>query len=224
MAIPRDWRNLPWYVRYDLGNRALTNLRVAMIQATHLHARVELHSPARIGPGFELDIPDSGTLIVGPNVDFRRGFVCEIGGNGRVLIGENTIFTSHCMIQCSTTIEIGKRCAFGQSTLIFDGKHRYAGADQHWMDQGYDFHPITIGDGAGISDKCTVYADVGERAMIASHSVVNRPIPAYCLAAGVPARVLRRFGSVPPDPDGKRSTKEGSDPSMPSQAAGGAQD
>jgi acetyltransferase-like isoleucine patch superfamily enzyme len=39
-----------------------------------------------------------------------------------------------------------------------------------------------------------VQAEVGERAMIASQSVVNRPIPAYSVAAGVPARVIRRFG------------------------------
>ncbi len=89
---------------------------------------------------------------------------------------------------------IGPRCAFGQSALIFDGTHRYADAGRHWGEQGWDFEPITIGAGVGVSDKCTIHASIGERAMIASHSVVNRPIPAYSVAAGVPARVVRRFG------------------------------
>jgi acetyltransferase-like isoleucine patch superfamily enzyme len=65
------------------------------------------------------------------------------------------------------------------------------------MRQGYDLRPIHIGDGAGISDKCTIQADVGERAMVASGSVVNRPIPPYCLAMGAPARIVRYFG--PPE-------------------------
>jgi acetyltransferase-like isoleucine patch superfamily enzyme len=194
MTAPRDWRLLLWHVRYDLGVRVTTSARKAWTTACNPQARVVIDRPTRIGPGFELEIGDSSAFIVGPGADFRRGFVCEIADGGRVVIGEGTIFTGHCMIQCSTSIEIGQRCAFGQSTLIYDGAHRYTTLDQHWLDQGYDFTPIRIGDGAGISDKSTVTADIGERAIIASHSVVNRPIPAYCVAAGVPARVVRKFG------------------------------
>lgn len=194
MSVPRDWRRIPWYARYDLGRRVVSRGKLLLIQATHLHCRVEIQRPVNIGPGFRLDIWDKGTLIVGPGVDFRRGFTCEIGGNGTVVIGARTCFTSNALIQCSTTIEIGERCSFGQSVLIVDGQHRYDDPDRHWLDQGYDFTPITIGDGVGVSDKCTVQESIGERAMIASQSVVNRPIPPYSVAAGVPARVIRRFG------------------------------
>jgi acetyltransferase-like isoleucine patch superfamily enzyme len=194
VPLPRDWRKLPWYARYDLGRRVVSRGRLLVIQATHLHCRVEIQRPVNIGPGFRLDIWDQGTLIVGPRVDFRRGFTCEIGGNGTVVIGPGCTFTSNVLIQCSTSIEIGKRCSFGQSVLIVDGQHRYVDPDRHWLDQGYDFQPFKIGDGVGVSDKCTVQADIGERAMIASQSVVNRPIPPYTVAAGVPARVIRRFG------------------------------
>jgi acetyltransferase-like isoleucine patch superfamily enzyme len=177
-----------------MAPRLASGVRRALILATHQHCHVEFRGPVRLGPGFHLEIPEHGTFIVGPGVDFRRGFVCEISGGGRVEIGGWTTFTSSCLVQCSTSIRIGERCAFGQSVLIVDGHHRYQGLDRHWLDQGYDFTPITIGDGVGVSDKCTVFADIGERAMVASHSVVNRPIPAYSVAAGVPARVIRTFG------------------------------
>jgi acetyltransferase-like isoleucine patch superfamily enzyme len=107
------------------------------------------------------------------------------------------VFTSNTLIQSSTLVSIGKRCAIGQSTLIVDAYHRYRDHERHWAEQGYDYTPIHIGDGAGVSDKCTIQADVGERAMIASGSVVNRPIPPFCLAVGAPARVVRYFG--PPE-------------------------
>jgi acetyltransferase-like isoleucine patch superfamily enzyme len=187
-------RRLPWEIRYKHGERLMSALRIAVVRSTYTHCRVEFRGPARLGPGFHLDIRDGGTFIAGAGVDFRRGFVCEIWGNGRVVIGDDTVFTSHALLQCTTSIEIGKRCAFGQSTLIVDGKHRYLGTDSHWLDQGYDFQPVTIGDGVGVSDKCTVQNSIGERSMIVSHSVVNREIPPYSLAAGVPARVIRRFG------------------------------
>lgn len=206
MLARRNWRKLPWHVRYRWGRRGLASgARRLAIQATHLHCRVEFEGPVHLGPGFELDIPDSGTLIVGAGVDFRRGFVCEIGGNGRVVIGAGTTFTSNALVQCMTSIEIGRRCAFGQSVLIVDGYHRYADHDRHWLNQGYDFRPLKIGDGAGVSDKCTVQADIGERAMVASQSVVDRAIPDFCVAAGAPARVVRYFG--PPDRDPRKRTQ-----------------
>jgi len=85
MGAERALRRLPWRLRYGLGGRVMSTTRRLMIEATHLHCHVEFRGPVRIGPGFAIDIPDRGTLIVGPGVDFRRGFVCEISGEGRVL-------------------------------------------------------------------------------------------------------------------------------------------
>lgn len=190
-------RRLPWRLRYELGARFLSSARRVLIQATHQHCHVEFQGPVRIGPGFELHIPRRGTLVVGSGVEFRRGFVCEIAGRGRVEIGPRTVFTAHALLQCTTSIEIGADCAFGQSVLVADGYHRYGDLQKRTIEQGYDFRPIRIGEGASISDKCTVQAEVGERALVASNSVVHRPIPAYCLAVGTPARVVRYFG--PPE-------------------------
>ena len=197
MEVPERLRRVPWHLRYRVGAKALSDLRRVLVQATHRHCRVEFQGPVRLGPGFALDIPDHGTLVVGAGVDFRRGFVCEISGNGRVSIGAGSIFTSHALIQCSTSIDIGKRAVFGQSLLMADGNHRYRDPDTHLLDQGYDYRPITIGDGAMVTTKCTVLADIGERSVIGANSVVTRPIPAFCLAAGAPARVVDYFG--PPD-------------------------
>ena len=188
---------IPWVLRYEVGSRTASALRALVVRVTHLHCRVEFRGPVLLGPGFSLFIPDRGSFVVGPGVSFRRGFACEIYGDGRVEIGGGTVFTSNALVQCTTEIVIGEGCAFGQSTLIVDGVHRYRDPDRHWLEQGYDFRPVRIGDGAGISDKCTIQADVGERAMVASGSVVNRPVPPFCLAVGSPARIVRYFG--PPE-------------------------
>lgn len=187
----------PWVARYEYGARLASALRLLSVRLTHGHCQVEIREPVRLGPGFSLYIPDHGTLVVGEGVEFRHGFRCEIHGDGRVEIGAGTVFTSNCLIQCSSLVSIGEQCAFGQSTLVVDGYHRYRDPSRHWLEQGYDFRPIHIGPGAGISDKCTIQADVGERAMVASGSVVKRPVPPYCLAVGSPARVVRYFG--PPE-------------------------
>ncbi|MGH2760585.1 MAG: acyltransferase, partial [Actinomycetota bacterium] len=101
------------------------------------------------------------------------------------------------LIQCSTTIEIGKRAIFGQALQIADGSHRFRDWTTDLLDQGYDFRPITIGDNVLVHSKCTVVADIGQAAVVGANSLVNKPVPAYCLVGGVPAKVLEYFG--PPD-------------------------
>jgi acetyltransferase-like isoleucine patch superfamily enzyme len=191
---PAGLRELPWYLHHRVGSRAASEARRQMIRATHRHCRVEFRGPVHLGPGFSLDIPGRGTLIVGSGVEFRRGFVCQIQGDGRVEIGDGAVFTAGCLIQCSTSIEIGPGVVVGQAGLIVDGRHRFRDPERHLLAQGYDFKPIRIEEDAVIMGKCTVFANVGRRAVIGAHSVVSRDIPAYTLALGAPARPVEYFG------------------------------
>lgn len=172
----------------------VSDLRRLGIKLTHSHCHVEFLGPVRLGPGFALHIPDEGTLIVGAGVDFRRGFYCEISGSGRVEIGPGTTFTAEAMIQCTTSITIGAEVQIGQSVLIVDGNHRYRDYSKPFLAQGYEHRPVTIGNGAVLLSKATVFADVGERSVVGAHALVNRNIPPWCLAVGTPARVVDYFG------------------------------
>jgi acetyltransferase-like isoleucine patch superfamily enzyme len=190
-------RRLPWKLRYIYGERLATATRKALIRATHQHCHVEFRGPVRLGPGFSLNIPGPGTFIVGEGVDFRRGFHCEISGHGRVIIGAGSVFTSGALVQCTTSIEIGERCHLGQALLLVDGNHRFRDPNLPLMAQGYDYRPIRIGNDVSIMAKCTVLADIGEHSFIGSNAVVSKPVPAFCLALGAPARVVEYFG--PPE-------------------------
>jgi acetyltransferase-like isoleucine patch superfamily enzyme len=190
-------RKSPWVLRYRTGARLSSDLRRLVVVATHRHCRVEFRGPVRLGPGFALHIPDHGSFIVGVGVEFRRGFVCEISGNGRVSIGDGSYFTSNALIQCSTSIDIGQGCGFGQSVLLVDGKHRFRDPTRHLLEQGYDFKPLRIGDGATVMAKCTVFNDIGEGTVVGAHSVVSKPLPPRCLALGTPAKPVEFFEEGP---------------------------
>jgi acetyltransferase-like isoleucine patch superfamily enzyme len=197
LVTPDRLKKVPWQLRYDVGGKVATQLRKASILATHRHARVEFRGPVRLGPGFSLYIPDHGTFTVGVGVDFRRGFVCEIAGDGIVTIGDGVIFTSVALLQCSTSIDVRPRATLGQSTLLVDGIHTFGSPDKHLLDQGYEYRPLVIGANAIIMTKSTVFADVGDNTIIGAHSLVNRPIPSGCLAAGAPAKVIRYWADEP---------------------------
>lgn len=181
-------------IGYQWGPRLMSELRKRWVLLRHPHATIRFEGPAYLGPGFSLHMPDGGTFIVGPGVEFRRGFRAEISNNGRITIGAGSYLTYDVILACSTSIDIGERCGLAQSTFVADGNHRYRDLDRPFLAQGYEFRPIRIEDGAQIHSKCTIVASIGERAVIGANAVVNRPIPPHTLAAGVPARVIDYFG------------------------------
>jgi acetyltransferase-like isoleucine patch superfamily enzyme len=188
---------LPWRLRYVHAAAAASRARRLSILATHQHADVRIDKQARLGPRFSLWIPERGRFHVAAGCEFRRDFYAEVHGDGSVDIGPQTIFVNSNVIQISTSLTIGKRCVFGSGILVADGNHKFRDHTRHLLDQGYNYRPITVGDGALVLTNCTVVASIGAGAVVGANSVVTRPVPDFCLAVGAPARVIEYFG--PPD-------------------------
>jgi acetyltransferase-like isoleucine patch superfamily enzyme len=178
-------------------------LRKRWVLFRNPHAHIEFQGAVYLGPGFSLDMPRGGTLIVGPGVEFRRRFRAEFGSaTTRITIGGGCSFTYDVVIQCLSSIEIGDHCLFAQGTSIVDGSHRFRDLDLPIGAQGYELRPIRIANHAAVMSKCTVIADIGERTFVGAGAVVTRPLPAYCVATGIPARVVDFFGPPGQEPPG----------------------
>ncbi len=198
-------RWLPFKVGYLHGPRIMSRLRQQWILLRHPHAEIRFGRNVYLGPRFSLFIPGRGSFIVGDDVEFRRDFRAEVSGTGRITIGSGSVFTYSVLIQCSTTIEIGQRCMFGQTTLLLDGQHRFRDLSRPMLEQGYDFHPLRIEDDAVITTKCTIMADVGRRAFVGANSVVTKAIPPYTVAVGAPAKPIEYFGPPGGEPQELRA-------------------
>jgi acetyltransferase-like isoleucine patch superfamily enzyme len=194
--------DLPYRIGYRDGPRHASRLRMRWFILRHPRANIRFGRDVYIGPGFSVDIPAEGTLEVGDGVEFRRNFRAELSGGGRIVIGNDCHFTYNVLMQCSTLIEIGDRCMFGQSTIVIDGQHRFRDLDRPMLEQGYDFQHIRIEDDATITTKCSIMADIGRRAFIGANSVVSKPVPAYTIAVGAPARPIEYFGPPGQEPAG----------------------
>jgi acetyltransferase-like isoleucine patch superfamily enzyme len=164
------------------------------------HAHIEFRGAVYIGPGFSLHMPQGGTFIVGHGVEFRRNFRAEIGPEGRLEIGELCVFTYDVIMSCETSIEVGDGALLGQNSYVVDGNHKFRDLDVPFLAQGYTYRPLKIGPGAAVHSKCTVVNDIGERAIIGANAVITKPIPAFCIAGGVPARVLEYYGPPGQEP------------------------
>lgn len=183
---------------YFTGPRLMSGLRKRWVLLRNPQATISFGTGTFLGPRFSLHMPYGGTFVTGEHVEFRRGFRAELAGpEARIEIGSLSVCTYDVLMQCSTSIVVGERCMLGQSTMVVDGSHRFRDLDQPVLAQGYDFTPIRIGDDAWITNKCTIISDVGQRVVVAANAVVTRPVPAFCVAGGVPARVIDYFG--PPE-------------------------
>ena len=203
--MPRD-------LGYGYGPRAMSWLRKRWLLARHPHVEITFSGPVYLGPGFSLHAPEAATLTIGRGVEFRRGFRCELAPGATLTIGDDTKFTYDVLIQCTTTIAIGKRCMFGQASAIFDGNHRFRDHTRPMLEQGYELRPIVIADDATVTTKCTIVADIGTHSFVGANAVVSRDLPAYVLAFGAPARPVDYYGpegGEPPELATDRSDKSG---------------
>src|SRR5256885_16543872 len=80
-------------IGYGWGPRLMSELRKRWILLSHRHANIVFEGPVHIAPGFSLYIPENGSFIVGPGVEFRRGFRAEVGNGGRGVIGARCPFS-----------------------------------------------------------------------------------------------------------------------------------
>jgi acetyltransferase-like isoleucine patch superfamily enzyme len=209
-------RWLPQRIGYGYAWKVGSWLRKQSILIRHPHANIRFGRGVYLGPGFSLFIPGEGSFIVGDRVEFRRDFRAEVSGRGRVTIGDEATFTYSVLIQCSTEIDIGPRCQFGQTTILVDGQHRFRDLSRPMLEQGYDFHPLRIEEDAVITTKCTIMADVGKRAFIGANAVVTKPVPPYTVAVGTPARPIEYFGPPGEEP---AELAHGRDSSAPGTAS-----
>lgn len=112
-------------------------------------------------------------------------------------IGSNVSIGDDSHITAINKIEIGNNVLTGKKITITDnvhGKSTYEllicpPANRPLYSEG----PVIIEDGVWIGDKVTILANVwiGKNAIIGANAVVTKDIPANCVAAGIPAKVIK---------------------------------
>jgi acetyltransferase-like isoleucine patch superfamily enzyme len=179
----RKWR---WYERNSLPwNRARIHWELMRRQA---FARWPLH-------GNVLEALREGRLEIGPQTLFEPGVWITAPGSARVRIGEGTFLNLCVMVAAVELVEIGSHCMFANGCFVTDGNHRFDDPDRPVTWQGFTTKgPTRIGDNVwcGANVVITSGVTIGERSVIGANSVVTGDIPAFSIAAGAPAKVLKQ--------------------------------
>lgn len=139
---------------------------------------------------------DNGEVRIGANrADSALRVNIRVGQDGRVLIGRNASATTACAISAAegATVTIGEDVMFASdNALRADDGHPIF--DVRGGKRVNPARPITVGNHVWLGKGAVVLggATVGDGSVIGYGSVVTKSIPNNCVAAGIPARIVRR--------------------------------
>jgi len=138
----------------------------------------------------------SGTII-GPHVTLSAGMVPgqECLTNPVVSIGDRCLLGRGSGVVGHLRIEIGDDVWTGHHVYITDQNHGYEDLERPISVQLMPERPVRIGAGSWIGHGTVVLpgATIGRHVVVGANSVVTGAIPDDCVAAGNPARVIKRL-------------------------------
>ena len=152
--------------------------------------------------GNVLEALREGRLELGKGTLLEPGVWITAPGRARVRIGEGTFLNLGVMIAAEELVEIGDHCMLANGCFVTDSSHRYDDPEKPVPWQGFTTKgPTRIGENCWLGANVVVTSGVtiGERCVIGANSVVTRDIPAFSVAAGAPAKVLRKIEYGPRD-------------------------
>jgi acetyltransferase-like isoleucine patch superfamily enzyme len=138
-------------------------------------------------------IGNSGEMIFGDEVRIWSTIVqakLYTGRKGKLIVGKNSRLNG-VHIDARELVQIGENVRIAPYTIILDSD--FHDVKDHFADG--NSKPIIIEDDVWLATRCTILKGVriGKGAVVATGAVVTKDVPPYCLAAGVPARVVKKI-------------------------------
>lgn len=128
---------------------------------------------------------------VGNEVTIRSPFFCDYGYN--INIGDHFFSNVNLVILDGAKVTIGNNVFIAPNVSIYTAGHPF---EVELRNKGLEYaYPVTIGDNVWIGGNAVILPgiSIGDNAVIGAGSVVNRDIPANCLAVGNPCRIVREI-------------------------------
>lgn len=140
----------------------------------------------------QLKILYRGTIKIGNRCDILDyALIYTYGGN--IEIGDDCSINPFCVIYGHGGLKIGNKVRIATHTVIIPANHSFDRLDVSIMEQPEVRKGIEIGDDVWIGSGVRILdgVKIGSGVVIAAGSVVNKDIPDYAVAAGVPVKIIK---------------------------------
>ncbi|MSQ37732.1 MAG: acyltransferase [Chloroflexi bacterium] len=150
----------------------------------------EFGNGVRIGLGVLVLHPQ--TFAIGDAVFVGNQSYLQGRHDGHCRIGAHTWIGPQSYFDCRD-LELGEYVGWGPGAKVLGSEHTGVPVEVPIIQTDLVIKPVRVGRGADIGVNAVLLpgVTVGEGAIIGAGAVVNRDIPAWAIAAGVPAKVLR---------------------------------
>ena len=110
-------------------------------------------------------------------------------------MGDHSHLNYSAHVIASKKIIIGKDCNIAPYVYIADNTHSYKNIDLPIKSSPIQqLRPVSIGDGTWIGTHAAIIGcSIGKHCVIGANSVVTKDIPDYCVAVGIPAKIIKRY-------------------------------
>jgi acetyltransferase-like isoleucine patch superfamily enzyme len=118
------------------------------------------------------------------------GKKCKLGDNVHIVANESVIIGDNCLMASKIFISDTNHGEYSKVTTN-------SSPDIPPDDRPLYMKPVRIGNNVWIGENvCILFGvTIGEGCIIGANSVVNRNIPRNCIAAGLPAKVIKRWNT-----------------------------
>lgn len=196
--IQRDRVEGPFGIPGGARTHLRSPKRTFLLALSWLRARWQLRHCTRVGSWprtrGSVVVRNDGQVILGERIhllghDARSVLIALPGGT--LDIGDRTFVNYGADIAATKLVKIGADCMIGTYANILDN-------DFHDLSDRYrvpEARPVHIGDRVWIGNHVIILPGVtiGEGAVIGAGSVVTSSVPAWTIAVGNPARVLKHL-------------------------------
>lgn len=155
-----------------------------------------ISSKIYLASGIRIDVTDGGHLTISDGVNIDKNATILVK-NGQLTIGKNTYIGVGSVIVARGLMSIGENGLIAEYVTVRDQDHLFDGVNTT-ANNGFRTAPIHIGSNVWLCAKVTVTRGVaiGNNVVVGANSVVTHDLPDNCVAAGVPAQVIRHVDRV----------------------------
>ncbi len=151
--------------------------------------------------GLNVKIYNKGQIELGKNVKVRPGTGLYCNKNCSLILSDNCEIGRDSTIASHNKVFLGKGVLTGPHVFISDHNHEYQNIDVPIYKQGVRMFPgdsIFIDEGSWLGTNVVIVGNVhiGKNCVIGANSVVTKDIPDFCVAVGIPARIVKKYNQT----------------------------
>jgi acetyltransferase-like isoleucine patch superfamily enzyme len=155
---------------------------------------IKVHYSAYVSCKAIIRVVGGGKVRIGPKCELNQ-FSMLLTYGGDIILGESCSVNPFTIIYGHGGTTIGKGVRIAAHSTIIPANHILGDENKPLFKRGVTVNGISIGDYSWIGTGCRILdgVNIGRHAVLGAGSVVNKSIPDFTIAVGVPAKVIKNY-------------------------------